>query len=203
MGRRTRVKLQRTRRRLLLINIHTADGGMYVYGETASTPLLTPPPAKSGGGVSFWQVRGVFCTKTVQRGLTNMSTAFITRSRDTSPDIERTFAKRINLGLGDEIPREIRWRPGAAAHFPPRNNHNVPYYKTETVFANAPQIEQFIHKLEGQLPYLEDPADMQRVVFTKSGRCSKCNCYFVGKGKNKTNTHRVFVLVFITNTFPR
>jgi len=111
-----------------------------------------------------------------------MSAAVFKRSRDTSLDIERAFAKRVNLGLGDEIPREIRWTPWAAAHFPPRNNHNVPYYKTETVLANAPQIEQFIHKLEGQLPYLEDPMDLQRVVLTKSGRCSKCNCYFVGKG---------------------
>jgi hypothetical protein len=103
------------------------------------------------------------------------------RPRDTSPDVERTFAKRINRGLGDVMPRMIQWAPGASAHFPPRNNHNVPYYKTETVVANAPQIAQFIHRLESQLPYVDEDT-RRRVVFTKSGRCSKCNCFFVGKG---------------------
>jgi hypothetical protein len=106
------------------------------------------------------------------------------RPRDESPDIESVFAKRINRGLGDVIPRQIQWAPGAAAHFPPRNNHNVPYYKTETVLANAPQIAQFIHRLETQLPYLDDDS-ATKVVLTKSGRCSKCNCYFVGKGGAK------------------
>lgn len=103
------------------------------------------------------------------------------RETTSSPEIERAFAKRVNRGLCDVMPKMIQWAPGASAHFPPRNNHNVPYYKTETVLANAPQIAQFIHRLESQLPYVDEET-RRRVVFTKSGRCSKCNCYFVGKG---------------------
>jgi hypothetical protein len=102
--------------------------------------------------------------------------------RDQSwAEVDRVFTKRLNRGMNNEIPREIKWVANASSHFPVKNNHNVPYYKTGQVLENAGELEAFAQRLERQLPYLPDK-DRARLIFTKSGRCSKCNCMFNGKG---------------------
>lgn len=97
-----------------------------------------------------------------------------------SPDVDRIFAKKLNRGLHESFPRHVQWAPDAASYFPAKNNHNVPYYKTGTVFVNAPELEEFAMRLEESLPMVPEE-DRARIVFTKSGRCSKCNCMFNGR----------------------